>query len=88
MAIARPTPTCPYCGKPTAKGIYKDESDMPSFFRLIGDTFIKWEYKKCNCKGAKKARKEAKKARDKWLKEHPFNLQKILDSKGGQNKTK
>jgi len=43
MAIARPTPTCPYCGKPTAKGIYKDESDMPSFFRLIGDTFIRWE---------------------------------------------
>ena len=93
MAVARPIPTCSYCGKSTAEGIYKDESDVPSFLRIIGDTFIMWEHKECNCKGAKKARKEAKKARkeakkamDKWHKEHPFDLQKILDSKGAKRK--
>ena len=86
MAVARPIPTCSYCGKSTAKGIYKDESLVPHFMRLIGDTFIRWEHKECNCKGAKKARKELKIAMDKWHKEHPFDLQKILDSKGAKGK--
>ena len=74
MAVARPTPSCSYCGKPTAKGIYKDESDVPAFMRTFGDTFIKWKHKECNCKGAKKAPKEQKQAMDKWHKEHVFDL--------------
>ena len=62
MAVARPTPTCPYCGKPTATGKYKDQSNIPQLMRIIGDTFLGWDYKDCNCKGAKKSRKEHKKA--------------------------
>lgn len=61
MAVAHPTPKCSFCGKPTAEGRYKDESYIPSFMRIIGDTFLGWTHKDCNCKGAKKARKEAKK---------------------------
>lgn len=68
MAVARPIPKCSYCGKSTAEGIYKDESNVPSFLRIIGDTFIRWKHKECNCKGAKKARKEVKKEMDKQQK--------------------
>lgn len=75
MAVARPVPKCQYCGKPIAKGIYKDESDVPFFMRIIGDTFIRWDYKECNCKGARKARKEHKK----WVKEHGIDLNKIIE---------
>ena len=57
MAVYRPTPTCSYCGKAIAKAIYKDQSDLHISMQLIGDTFIRWDYTQCKCKGAKKARK-------------------------------
>jgi hypothetical protein len=81
MAIARKVPTCSYCGKPTAKGIYKDESNIPKFMQTIGDTFIRWDYKQCNCKEAVKDRKEHKKIMDKWHKENPLNLENIINKK-------
>jgi len=61
MAVYRPTPICNYCGKAIAKAIYRDESDLPISMQLIGDTFIRWDYTQCKCKGAKKSRKELKK---------------------------
>jgi hypothetical protein len=62
MAIHRETPTCPFCGKPTAKAIYKDQSNVPWFMQMIGDTFIRWEEIKHSCKGMKQFEKECKKA--------------------------
>jgi len=61
MAVYRTTPTCKYCGKAIAKSIYRDQSDLPISMQLIGDTFIRWGYTQCKCKGAKKARKKLKK---------------------------
>lgn len=81
MALAHPIPTSSFCGKPTATGRFKDESKIPEFMKTIGDTFLGWTHKDCNCKGAKKARKEAKKSMDKWHKEHPFDLEAILKTK-------
>jgi hypothetical protein len=60
MAVAREIPKCFFCGKPIAKGIYKDQSKIPFMFRTIGDSFIRWEFHECNCKGAKAARKKAR----------------------------
>ena len=60
MAVVRHKPTCSFCGKPIAKAIHKDYSGLPYMFRPIGDSFIGWEYKECNCKGAKAARKKIK----------------------------
>ncbi len=52
MAKYRKTPTCPGCGKAIAKAIHrKQESWQPPF---CGDTFIRWEYIKHNCKKLKK----------------------------------
>ena len=50
MAVYRPTPTCENCGEPIAKAIYEDESFLPPNQRLIGDTFLRWEYIDHNCK--------------------------------------
>lgn len=61
MAVFRPTPKCQYCGKPIAKGIYKSYKGVPNFMIPYGDSFIRWEYKECKCKGARKARKEMRK---------------------------
>lgn len=58
MAVQRITPTCAYCGKPTAEAVYDNQSDLPSVMRLIGDTFRFWKYKKCKCKQSKAARKK------------------------------
>lgn len=55
MAKYRPTPVCPYCGKPVAKAIYKDQSKIPQIFRIIGDTFLRWEPIKHSCKGNREA---------------------------------
>lgn len=60
MAVDRPTPTCPYCGKPVAKPIYEKYKGLSSVMRPFGDSFIRWKYKKCKCKGARKARKETR----------------------------
>ena len=81
MAVHHTAPTCPFCGKPTAEGIYRDESNIPSFMRIIGDTFIGWTHKDCNCKEAKKARKAHAKQIKAWSKEQPFTLQELIDKK-------
>lgn len=81
MAVYRPVPTCSYCGKETATGKYKDQSKTPPMLRIIGDTFLGWDYKECNCKEAKKARKELKKDMEKFHKEHPFDLEKAFGIK-------
>jgi hypothetical protein len=53
MARYRPTPKCPYCGAEIARAVYKDQSKIPLMQRLIGDTFIRWDYIKHNCKSKK-----------------------------------
>jgi hypothetical protein len=65
MARYRPTPTCPYCGVVIAKGIYRDQSKIPFMQRVIGDTFIRWDYIKHSCKGKKEADKKMKEEVDK-----------------------
>ena len=58
MAVFRKNPKCPYCGEIIAKGIYRDQSNIPSYMRVIGDTFIRWEYLDHTCDGKKKAQGE------------------------------
>lgn len=43
MAVYRPTPKCPHCGRDIAKAIYVDN---PGF---IGDTFSHWENIQHDC---------------------------------------
>jgi len=49
MARDRPVPRCPNCGKKIAKPVYLDQSKTPIMKRLIGDTFIRWDYIKHVC---------------------------------------
>ena len=49
MAVHRTTPTCPDCGQPIAKGIYRNDKDLPSMLRIIGDNFVRWEYIPHHC---------------------------------------
>lgn len=49
MAVYRETPTCWKCGKPNAKAIYEDQSNVPFYQQVIGDTFIRWEDVPCDC---------------------------------------
>lgn len=51
MALYRPTPTCPHCGEPTHKAIYRDQSHLPPMLQIIGDTFEGWESLEHTCKG-------------------------------------
>lgn len=46
MAVYRPVPICPICGKPTAKAIYNRRLLRADWF---GDSFSHWEPKKCDC---------------------------------------
>lgn len=57
MAIIRRTPTCHLCGAKIAKAVYKDQSKLPLQLRVIGDTFIRWEYIKHDCKKYKAGKK-------------------------------
>lgn len=66
MAVFRPTPKCHYCGKSIAKGIYDQYKGVPKFMIPYGDSFIKWEYKECKCKRARKALKKMKKEAKKF----------------------
>ncbi len=66
MAIYRKAPTCPYCGEVIATAIYRDQSKIPFMQRLIGDTFIRWEYKEHRCEGKIKADEEAEKEYKKY----------------------
>jgi hypothetical protein len=49
MARYRRPPTCPHCGKVIAKAVYLDQTDLPLMQRVIGDTFIRWDYNKHTC---------------------------------------
>lgn len=48
MAVYRTPPKCSICGK-EAKGVYKDESDLPDMLKTIGDTFLYWGKIDCDC---------------------------------------
>jgi hypothetical protein len=52
MAVFRESPKCFKCGEPI-RAIFDDQKDIPMMARLIGDTFIKWDYEGHNvmCKG-------------------------------------
>ena len=52
MAVYRPTPKCPFCGKPIARAVHREVS-----IGFIGDTFVRWEFFDCNCKEYKKTTK-------------------------------
>jgi hypothetical protein len=52
MAVYRPTPSCPYCGKIIAEEIVDTES------KLYGDNHIGWSYIDHTCRKMRKARKE------------------------------
>ncbi len=69
MAIQRTVPKCPYCGDVIAKGVYRDQSNIPFMQRLIGDSFIRWDYIKHSCPGKIEADEQSKKDHEKWLKE-------------------
>ena len=69
MARYRPTPTCPFCGVVIAKGIYKDQSKIPFMQRIIGDTFIRWEYIKHTCKGKEEFDKKMEEDADRFIEE-------------------
>ena len=58
--IHRETPKCPFCGKEYAKAVYIDQSDIPLHDKIIGDTFIRWEYSKHSCNEEKEWREKQK----------------------------
>lgn len=47
--VLRQNPKCHLCGE-DIKGIYKDQSDTPAHLRIIGDTFLRWDYAGHKCK--------------------------------------
>lgn len=49
MAIKRNQPVCPKCGE-SIKAKHRYESDMPKSMRIIGDTFICWDWAGHKCK--------------------------------------
>ena len=46
----RITPIYPFCSKPIAKAVYDIQKNIPPSMRMYGDNFIRWEFKKHNCK--------------------------------------
>lgn len=50
MAIRRESPKCPKCGV-VIDAIYLDQSDLPEIQRVIGDTFLKWDWENHKCEG-------------------------------------
>lgn len=48
MALYRENPKCHKCGG-VIKGIYKDQTDIPVSMRIIGDTFIRWDWQNHKC---------------------------------------
>lgn len=49
MAVYREAPKCPHCGE-DIKAIHKDESHLPWYQQIIGDTFIEWDFRGHKCK--------------------------------------
>lgn len=62
MAIFRKAPTCPFCGKPIARAIYKEQKNVPIHELFIGDTFEQWEYFNHFCEKMEQNLKKIKKA--------------------------
>ena len=58
MAILRQTPSCPFCEKPIATAVYRNQSDLPISMQIIGDSFVRWDYIECGCEGSMKAKEE------------------------------
>ena len=48
MAKYRKPPTCIKCGA-TIKAMYNKQSNIPTMFKLIGDTFIGWDWDSHKC---------------------------------------
>ena len=61
MAIMRTAPTCAHCGAVIATAIYQDQSDIPPIMRIIGDTFIRWDYIYHECEAGKKFAEQIRK---------------------------
>lgn len=55
MAVHRTPPKCHLCGE-EYKGIYKDQSDVPTGHIFVGDTFIRWDIEGHNCRYKKENR--------------------------------
>jgi hypothetical protein len=81
MAVYRPTPTCQFCGKPIAKAIRKSYGGLPGIFQSFGDNFSHWQYKRCNCKKAKKLRKKLRKKVKPFLEAFKHEKLSTLNSK-------
>ena len=58
--IHRQTPRCPFCGKEYAKAVYMNQSDVPLKDKIIGDTFIKWDYSNHSCNEEKEWKEKQK----------------------------
>lgn len=48
MAVYRENPKCPKCGG-TIYGVYKKQDNLPSYEKLIGDLFVRWDWEGHNC---------------------------------------
>ena len=56
------------------------------FCELLAIHLLGGNIKNVTAKEQRRHEKKKKKTMDKWHKEHPFDLQKILDSKGAKGK--
>ena len=75
MAVYRKTPKCPYCGKVTAKAIYKRQNPNNPVF---GDLFIRWGYKKHWCLKSAIAKKKQAKEFKKRMKEKGIDINNLF----------
>jgi hypothetical protein len=60
MAVARLAPKCPFCEKVIAVAVNRNQSDIPSQLRIIGDDFVTWKYLDHTCKEGDDFNKEMK----------------------------
>lgn len=59
MAVHYEPPTCPFCGAPTAKAVFHDQTNIPPQLQLIGDGFSHFESIKHDCPERKKSKTSA-----------------------------
>lgn len=57
MAIIREAPKCPDCGEYIGE-IHRNQSNVPFYKRVIGDTFIRWDWAGHKCKKDKATEKK------------------------------
>jgi hypothetical protein len=82
MAIARSTPKCHFCGKPTATARHNNMGK-----NFVGDTFLGWIHKDCDCEEAKNERERIKKEQEKYFKQHPeLSMDNIFNKKRNNKK--